>query len=88
MTKPFSLAFKQKMIERMSGMDAESARKVSRDTGISQEKGGRQTHRKARARTGAQGEGACRSGRIAGPQKKVEHLWEGEDEDTDEEKES
>jgi hypothetical protein len=31
------LAFKQKMIERMSGTDAESARKVSRDTGISQE---------------------------------------------------
>jgi transposase len=36
-TKPFSLAFKQKMIERMSGADAVSARKVSRDTGISQE---------------------------------------------------
>jgi transposase-like protein len=36
-TKPFSLAFKQKMIERMNGTDAESARKVSRDTGISQE---------------------------------------------------
>ena len=36
-TKPFSLPFKQKMIERMSGTDAESARKVSRETGISQE---------------------------------------------------
>ena len=37
MAKPFSLAFKQKMIERMSGVDAESARKVSRDTGVSQQ---------------------------------------------------
>ena len=37
MTKPFSLAFKQKMIERMGGRDAESARQVAHETGISQE---------------------------------------------------
>jgi transposase-like protein len=36
-TKPFSLPYKQKMIERMSGEGAVSARQVSRDTGISQE---------------------------------------------------
>jgi putative transposase len=36
-TRPFSLTFRQKMIERMSGVNAESARKVARDTGVSQE---------------------------------------------------
>jgi len=37
MTKPFSLPYKQKMIERMTGSSAESARRVARETGISQE---------------------------------------------------
>ena len=37
MTKPFSLPYKQKMIERLTGSSAESARRVARETGISQE---------------------------------------------------
>ncbi|HKN67727.1 MAG TPA: hypothetical protein VJW73_15695 [Gemmatimonadaceae bacterium] len=37
MTKPFSLPYKQKMIERMTGSNPESARQVARETGISQE---------------------------------------------------
>ena len=37
MTKPFSLPFKEKMIERLSGADAISARKLADETGISQE---------------------------------------------------
>ena len=37
MTRPFSLPYKQKMIERLSGRDAVSARKLARETGISQE---------------------------------------------------
>jgi transposase-like protein len=37
MTKPFSLPYKNKMVERMTGNSPESARKVARDTGISQE---------------------------------------------------
>ena len=36
-TKPFSLPFKQKMIERLTGSNAESARKVSQETGVSQQ---------------------------------------------------
>jgi transposase len=36
-TKPFSLPYKQKMIQRLTGNDAESARKVAKETGISQE---------------------------------------------------
>jgi transposase len=36
MTRPFSQAYKQKMIERMTGKDAVSARQVSQETGISQ----------------------------------------------------
>jgi transposase len=36
-TRPFSIPYKQKMIERLTGKDASSARKVSRETGISQE---------------------------------------------------
>jgi transposase-like protein len=36
-TKPFSLAYKQKMIERLTGRDSVSARQLARDTGISQE---------------------------------------------------
>jgi transposase len=36
-TKPFSLPYKQKMIERLTGSSAESARRVARETGISQE---------------------------------------------------
>jgi transposase-like protein len=37
MTKPFSLPYKQKMIERLSGTGATSARQLARETGISQE---------------------------------------------------
>ena len=36
-TKPFSLTFKQKMIERLTGRDRISARQLARETGISQE---------------------------------------------------
>ena len=37
MTKPFSLAFKHKMLEKLTGKGALSARQLARDTGISQE---------------------------------------------------
>ena len=37
MTKPFSLSFKQKMIEQLTGRDAVSARSLAHNTGISQE---------------------------------------------------
>src|SRR4051812_27567977 len=36
MTRPFSQAYKQKMIERLTGKDAISARQASQETGISQ----------------------------------------------------
>jgi transposase-like protein len=36
MTRPFSQVYKQKMIERMTGKDAVSARQLSQETGISQ----------------------------------------------------
>jgi transposase len=36
MTRPFSPAYKQKMIERLTGKDAVSARQMSMETGISQ----------------------------------------------------
>jgi transposase len=36
MTRPFSPAYKQKMIERLTGKDAVSARQASQETGISQ----------------------------------------------------
>ncbi len=36
MTKPFSLAYKKKMVERMTGTDAVSARALSRETGVTQ----------------------------------------------------
>ena len=36
-TRPFSEAFKQKMVERLSGRDAVSARQLSRDLGIPQD---------------------------------------------------
>jgi transposase len=36
-TKPFSLAYKQKMVEKLTGKEALSARQLARDTGISQE---------------------------------------------------
>ena len=37
MTRPFSQAYKQKMVERLTGKDAVSARQASQETGISQE---------------------------------------------------
>jgi transposase-like protein len=37
MTRPFSLAFKQKMIERLTGKDALSATQLSRQTGVRQQ---------------------------------------------------
>lgn len=36
-TRPFSIAYKQKMIERLTGKDAISARQLARETGVSQE---------------------------------------------------
>lgn len=37
MTRPYSLAFKQKMIERLTGKDALSASRLSRQTGVRQQ---------------------------------------------------
>src|SRR3954471_22853952 len=37
MTKPFSLPYKQKMIERLTGSNPESARQVAMETGVSQQ---------------------------------------------------
>lgn len=37
MTRPFSIAYKQKMLERMCGKGAVSARQLARETGVSQE---------------------------------------------------
>lgn len=37
MTKPFSLAFRQEMIERLTGRDSVSARALAEETGISQQ---------------------------------------------------
>jgi len=36
-TKPFSLAFKKRMVEKLTGKEALSARRLSRDTGVSQQ---------------------------------------------------
>jgi len=37
MTRPFSVAFKQKMVQRLTGKDALSAMKLSRETGVRQQ---------------------------------------------------
>jgi len=37
MTRPFSQAYKQKMIERLTGQDAVSARQASQETGVPQQ---------------------------------------------------
>jgi transposase len=37
MTRPYSLAFKQKMIQRLTGRDAMSALQLSRETGVRQQ---------------------------------------------------
>jgi hypothetical protein len=37
MTRPYSLAFKQKMLERLTGRDAVSARQLSLETGVRQQ---------------------------------------------------
>jgi transposase len=37
MTKPYSIAFKQKMVERLTGKNAVSAVQLARDTGIRQQ---------------------------------------------------
>lgn len=37
MTKPFSVAFKQKMIQRLTGKDAVSASQLARQTGVRQQ---------------------------------------------------
>lgn len=37
MTRPYSLAFKQKMIERLTGKDAMSANQLAKETGIRQQ---------------------------------------------------
>lgn len=37
MTRPYSLAFKQKMIQRLTGKDAVSASRLARETGIRQQ---------------------------------------------------
>ena len=37
MTKPFSLAFKQKMVQRLTGKNAVSAMQLARETGVRQQ---------------------------------------------------
>ena len=37
MTRPYSLAFKQKMVQRLTGRDAMSALQLSRETGVRQQ---------------------------------------------------
>jgi len=37
MTRPFSVAFKQKMVQRLTGKDAVSALQLSRETGVRQQ---------------------------------------------------
>ncbi len=37
MSKPFSVAFKQKMVQRLTGKDAVSAMQLSRETGVRQQ---------------------------------------------------
>ena len=37
MTKPFSVAFKQKMVQRLTGRNAVSALQLSRETGVTQQ---------------------------------------------------
>jgi transposase len=37
MTKPFSVAFKQKMVQRLTGRDAMSASQLARETGLRQQ---------------------------------------------------
>jgi transposase-like protein len=37
MTKPFSVAFKQKMVQRLTGKDAVSATQLARETGVAQQ---------------------------------------------------
>jgi len=37
MTRPYSLAFKQKMIQRLTGKDAVSALQLYRETGVRQQ---------------------------------------------------
>jgi transposase len=37
MSKPFSVAFKQKMIQRLTGKDAVSATQLARETGVAQQ---------------------------------------------------
>jgi hypothetical protein len=37
MTRPYSLAFKQKMVERLTGKDALSASQLARETGLRQQ---------------------------------------------------
>ncbi|HVN46491.1 MAG TPA: hypothetical protein VMT66_14775 [Steroidobacteraceae bacterium] len=37
MTRPFSVAFKQKMVQRLTGKDAVSAMQLSRETGVRQQ---------------------------------------------------
>ena len=37
MTKPFSVAFKQKMVQRLTGSNAVSASQLARETGVRQQ---------------------------------------------------
>lgn len=37
MTRPFSVAFKQKMVQRLTGKDAVSAMQLARETGVRQQ---------------------------------------------------
>ncbi len=37
MTRPFSLAYKRKMLERLTGVDAVSARQLAMETGLRQQ---------------------------------------------------
>lgn len=44
MTRPYSVAFKQKMVERLTGKDAVSALQLSRETGVRQQNLSRWLH--------------------------------------------
>ena len=37
MTRPYSVAFKQKMVQRLTGKDAVSATQLARETGVRQQ---------------------------------------------------
>jgi len=89
-TKPFSLAFKQKMVARLTGNDAMSARQLALETGLRQQTLSRwvQESWQRRARELARKEKALsEAATLLVLKKKVQALEEDEDIDTDEEHE-